>query len=141
MEALRVLKGRTDFKGQSALSNRVATEDPMFDEKGNSYHYGWQDSQGAVKPEGWKPANWQQYMPGEGIEGAKVLSNKLNQQVAGLSTETSGSPTFVFIPSTSGSDNNVASNEGATQMNFGMISTENRNLTAFQQTTYQRLNT
>ncbi len=140
MEALRVLKGRTDFKGQSELGNRVATEDPMFDEKGNFFHYGWQTSGDSVKPEGWKPVNWQQYMPGEGIEGAQGLSNKLNQQVAGLSSETSNSPTFIFIPSTSGSNNNVASNEGATAMNFGQLPTENKNLDLYKFNSFQRLN-
>ncbi len=36
--ALKVLNGRTDFKGQSELGNRGAG-DPMFDPKGNFYHY------------------------------------------------------------------------------------------------------
>ena len=141
MEALRVLKGRTDFKGQSELGNRVASEDPMFDKDGNFFHYGWQTSGDSVKPEGWKPVNWQQYMPGEGIEGAKGLSNKLNQQVAGLSSETSNSPTFVFIPSPSGSNNNNAgSNEGATNMNFAQLSTENKVLSNYAINSLQSLN-
>ena len=59
--ALALLEGRTDFKGQSQLHNRVEKEDPMFDEKGNFYHYWWQQP-GAVKPEGWKQPNWQQFM-------------------------------------------------------------------------------
>ena len=37
-----ILDGRTEFKGQSMLKNRVAAEDPMFDPKGNFYHYSWQ---------------------------------------------------------------------------------------------------
>jgi len=140
MEALRVLKGRTDFKGQSALSNRVATEDPMFDEKGNFFHHSWQTSGDSVKPEGWKPVNWQQYIPGEGIEGAQGLNNKLSQQVAGLSSETSGSPTFVFIPSPSGSNNNAGSNEGATSMNFAQLPTKNDQLSIYAQQSLQALN-
>ena len=40
--AIDILKGRTDFKGQSQLNNRVSSEDPMFDPKGNFYHYSWQ---------------------------------------------------------------------------------------------------
>ncbi len=36
------LNGRTEFKGQSMLRNRVANEDPMFDPKGNFYHYAGQ---------------------------------------------------------------------------------------------------
>ena len=42
VEALEVLDGRTDFKGQSQLRNRIASEDPMFHPKGNFYHYHWQ---------------------------------------------------------------------------------------------------
>ena len=42
VEAMEVLDGRTDFKGQSQLRNRVASEDPMFHPKGNFYHYHWQ---------------------------------------------------------------------------------------------------
>ena len=42
LEALKVLDGRTDFKGQTQLHNRVASEDPMFHPKGNFYHYHWQ---------------------------------------------------------------------------------------------------
>ena len=36
------LDGRTDFKGQTLLKNRVASEDPMFDPRGNFYHYAGQ---------------------------------------------------------------------------------------------------
>jgi hypothetical protein len=36
------LNGRTEFKGQTQLGNRVASEDPMFDPKGNFYHYAGQ---------------------------------------------------------------------------------------------------
>ena len=36
------LGGRTEFKGQSMLHNRVASEDPMFDPKGNFYHFAGQ---------------------------------------------------------------------------------------------------
>ena len=42
LEALKVLDGRTDFKGQTQLHNRGASEDPMFHPKGNFYHYHWQ---------------------------------------------------------------------------------------------------
>ena len=42
VEAMKVLDGRTDFKGPSQLHNRVASEDPMFHPKGNFYHYHWQ---------------------------------------------------------------------------------------------------
>lgn len=36
------LDGRTDFKGQTMLRNRVEAEDPMFDPRGNFYHYAGQ---------------------------------------------------------------------------------------------------
>ena len=42
VEALEVLDGRTDFKGQSQLHNRIVDEDPMFHPEGNFYHYNWQ---------------------------------------------------------------------------------------------------
>ena len=42
VEAMKVLDGRTDFKGPSQLHNRVASEDPMFHPQGNFYHYHWQ---------------------------------------------------------------------------------------------------
>ena len=42
VEALEVLDGRTDFKGQSMLHNRIVDEDPMFHPEGNFYHYNWQ---------------------------------------------------------------------------------------------------
>lgn len=35
---IKVLDGRTEFKGQTMLKNRVEAEDPMFDPKGNFYH-------------------------------------------------------------------------------------------------------
>ena len=35
---IKVLDGRTEFKGQSMLKNRVPSEDPMFDPRGNFYH-------------------------------------------------------------------------------------------------------
>ena len=42
IEAYNRLDGRTEFKGQSMLRNRVKSEDPMFDPKGNFYHYAGQ---------------------------------------------------------------------------------------------------
>ena len=36
------LDGRTEFKGQTMLNNRVASEDPMFSTGGNFYHYAGQ---------------------------------------------------------------------------------------------------
>jgi hypothetical protein len=41
-EAMQRLDGRTEFKGQTMLQNRVASEDPMFSSGGNFYHYAGQ---------------------------------------------------------------------------------------------------
>lgn len=45
-EMLMLLDGRTDFKGQSQLSNRDPDNDPMVDPKGNFYHYAGQTGMG-----------------------------------------------------------------------------------------------
>tara|TARA_B100001250_G_scaffold75126_1_gene61456 strand:- start:1438 stop:3828 length:2391 start_codon:yes stop_codon:yes gene_type:complete len=140
MEALRVLKGRTDFKGQSQLGNRVATEDPMFDKKGNFFHHSWQTSGDSVKPEGWKPANWQQYMPGEGIEGAQGLNNKLSQQVAGLSSETSGTPNVIVISSPTNTASTSGSNDGGTHINTSQLPIKNEQMLAYATMSLQALN-
>ena len=42
MEAHNIIGDRTDFKGQSMLPYRVASEDPMCNPKGNFFHYHWQ---------------------------------------------------------------------------------------------------
>ena len=42
LEFIKRLDGRTEFKGQTMLGNRVEDEDPMFDPRGNFYHYSWQ---------------------------------------------------------------------------------------------------
>jgi Cell Wall Hydrolase len=60
--ALERLQGRTDFKGQKELKNRVATEDPMVDTKGNYYHYSYQTSKNSVAPAGWSQPNWQKFV-------------------------------------------------------------------------------
>ena len=42
LAAYSIIRDRTDFKGQSQLKYRVASEDPMCHNKGNFYHYYWQ---------------------------------------------------------------------------------------------------
>jgi len=42
LRAYDIIGDRTDFKGQSMLQYRVASEDPMCDTKGNFFHYYWQ---------------------------------------------------------------------------------------------------
>ncbi len=42
IDAFNRLDGRTEFKGQTMLHNRVASEDPMFSPNGNFFHYAGQ---------------------------------------------------------------------------------------------------
>ena len=42
LKAYSIIGDRTDFKGQSQLKYRVASEDPMCHNKGNFYDYHWQ---------------------------------------------------------------------------------------------------
>jgi len=42
MKAYSVIGDRTDFKGQSMLPYRVASQDPMCHNRGNFYHFHWQ---------------------------------------------------------------------------------------------------
>lgn len=42
LKAFSIIGDRTDFKGQSMLKYRVASEDPMCHNRGNFYHYHWQ---------------------------------------------------------------------------------------------------
>ena len=42
LKAYSIIGDRTDFKGQSQLRYRVASEDPMCHNRGNFYHYHWQ---------------------------------------------------------------------------------------------------
>ena len=139
MEALRVLQGRTDFKGQSQLGNRVASEDPMFDKDGNFFHHSWQTSGDSVKPEGWKPANWQQFMPTE-LEGAQGLSNKLSTSVASLSNETSAAPNIIVMPAVTNTSSTSGSNDGSTSMSVAQIQTENKYISHYAANSLQSLN-
>ena len=50
VEALNRLEGRTDFKGQTQLHNRVAGADPMFDTAGNFAHYYYETGPNSVRP-------------------------------------------------------------------------------------------
>ena len=42
LSAYSIIGDRTDFKGQSMLRYRVASQDPMCSNNGNFYHYYWQ---------------------------------------------------------------------------------------------------
>ena len=52
--ALERLQGRTDFKGQTQLQNRVAGGDPMVDALGNFFHYSWQTGPNSQMPSNYK---------------------------------------------------------------------------------------
>ena len=78
--ALEALQGRTDFKGQSELHNRVPSEDPMYDSKGNFFHYSYQTGPNSVRPDDFQMPNYQQFIltpnrpVGTGIQGAFMPS-------------------------------------------------------------------
>ena len=74
LEALEKLQGRTDFKGQSEIGNRVIEEDPMFSDMGNFFHYFWQQP-GVKKPEGWTKPNWEQFINQSKVDGVKNNNN------------------------------------------------------------------
>ena len=71
LAALKKLEGRTDFKGQSQIGNRVPEEDPMFSDKGNFFHYFWQTGDGRTKPEDWVMPNYQQFLNQSKVDGVK----------------------------------------------------------------------
>ncbi len=135
--ALETLQGRTDFKGQSQLKNRVASEDPMFDSKGNFYHYFWQGGDGRVKPEDWQMPNYQKFINQSKIDGKKdkditsildsrgnkgefivlggnteksasQLGSKSNKRIVNTSAPSTSGPTLFFLsPSNDDSSNLV----------------------------------
>jgi hypothetical protein len=86
--ALYRLQGRTDFKGQTMLGNRVSTEDPMVDARGNFYHYSWQSGPGSSPPRGWSQPRWKKFIKKAGVK--KVGAKKVGEKKVG-----SGIP---FIP-------------------------------------------
>ena len=69
IEALELLQGRTDFKGQSQLKNRVALEDPMLDPLGNFYHYFWQGDPNISKPKDWQVPDYNKFIKEVNIKG------------------------------------------------------------------------
>lgn len=139
MEALQVLNGRTEFKGQSMIHNRVELEDPMFNKLGNFFHYDYQDSSDSVKPEGWKPVNWQQFIPGTEVDNTKGVNNQLSEAVATLSRDTSDSPIFVFIPASQQQVASAQSNEQSTVLSTSSIPIENKLLDLYKFNSFQRL--
>ena len=68
--ALERLQGRTDFKGQTQLQNRVASEDPMVDALGNFFHYSWQTGPNSQMPANYQMPNYQQFIKRGNVSGA-----------------------------------------------------------------------
>lgn len=89
--ALERLQGRTDFKGQSLLDKRVASEDPMVDAKGNYYHYSWQKSPSSVTPAGWSQPNWKKF-----IEKPNITSSAPKNGISATSLQSTPTPSTVI---------------------------------------------
>lgn len=111
VEALKLLNGRTDFKGQSQLKNR-GSGDPMFHPRGNFYHY---SSQRAITDPAPKnpPQHWKKFINGNGswqsssqpVQAPQIAQSQptesgefdyrsptLSMQQASLSTQPSSAP-------------------------------------------------
>jgi len=135
LAALKKLDGRTDFKGQSQIGNRVIEEDPMFSDKGNFFHHWWQQP-GAKKPEGWTKANWEQFLNQSKVDGVKnknvssidsqlnkggivnvalgnqgvkvIPSNKKKSQVVNGTPVSSNGPSLPFLSASNSDSSNLA---------------------------------
>lgn len=73
--ALERLQGRTDFKGQTQLQNRVAGEDPMVDALGNFFHYSWQTGANSQMPSNYQMPNYQQFIKRANTGSDAALKN------------------------------------------------------------------
>ena len=141
--ALERLQGRTDFKGQTQLQNRVAGEDPMVDALGNFFHYSWQTGANSQMPSNYKIPNYQQFIKkantgsdaalknadimqkwmqsiGGADQQANILGmNSTNASLAGLQMVT---PTIVnknyYTTGNQSSDDNGVINPGFNSMNL-----------------------
>ena len=100
--ALKKLEGRTDFKGQSQIGNRVIDEDPMFSDKGNFFHHWWQSGDGRVKPEDWVMPNYQQFINQSKVDGVK------NKNVSSIESQLNKSG-FVNVALGNGNVNVISS--------------------------------
>lgn len=69
VDALRKLDGRTDFKGQEMLHNRVASEDPMFHKLGNFFHYDYQTGPNSLRPSNYQTPNYQKFINSSNTSG------------------------------------------------------------------------
>jgi hypothetical protein len=97
IEALKVLNGRTDFKGQSQLKNKGAG-DPMFHPRGNFYHYTSQRKVTDPAPAN-PPQHWKKWLSG-GVSLAQnqQQSNAVAQQAASSQVATDKNETRISEP-------------------------------------------
>lgn len=97
IEALKVLNGRTDFKGQSQLKNKGAG-DPMFHPRGNFYHYTSQRKVTDPAPAN-PPQHWKKWLSG-GVSLAQnqQQSNAVAQQAASSQVATDKNETRIAEP-------------------------------------------
>ena len=82
-DMLEALQGRTDFKGQSELQNRVPSMDPMFSPKGNFYHYNYETGPGSLRPSDYEMPDFSQFTPQKvSFAPIQVPSNQKPVEVA-----------------------------------------------------------
>lgn len=82
-DMLEALQGRTDFKGQSELQNRVPSMDPMFSPRGNFYHYNYETGPGSLRPSDYEMPDFSQFTPQKvSFAPIQVPSNQKPVEVA-----------------------------------------------------------
>ena len=95
VEALNRMEGRTDFKGQALLKNRVAAEDPMFDKKGNYGHYWWQKGPNSTMPSDYVMPNYQQFIKSTNAADQQASILNTNSALTGANGLSLMTPTVI----------------------------------------------
>ena len=95
VEALNRMEGRTDFKGQALLKNRVAAEDPMFDKKGNYGHYWWQKGPNSTMPSDYVVPNYQQFIKSTNAADQQASILNTNSALTGANGLSFMTPTVI----------------------------------------------
>ena len=128
IEAIQILDGRTNYKGEKEYENRVPEEDPMFSEKGNFFHYNFQENPSRLaaateEEKNYRPPTTEKFVETEDpkpkglrrvLAGAAdaVTGNKFDFDQRGVNPDMSDSNKDLSVniaqnPSEGGSDNNV----------------------------------
>ena len=107
VEALMRLEGRTDFKGQKLLKNRVAAEDPMFDKKGNYAHYYFQTGPNSVVPSNFVMPDFMRFIKRsnnktDGMSGLTPTEEDMNWHKNKTSSANNGDATAMSLLTQSG---------------------------------------